>query len=427
MKTLAWLIAISLTANILLAGWWMNHHSASPGSPDGAAAGAAKESSVSNSKMVPVAASTTEFTNHAATTTWRDIQTADLKELVRRLRAAGCPEGIIQDIISGEVDRLFQSRLRAVWPERDQHQPFWKVQQWSTAETRKNREHFRQQRAMNKEKSDMLVSLLGIDPEKELSQAEGLGDFQGWSNRQLDFLPESKRDAVQKYLDDFDDKMQDFYDQNRGLWDAQSRADQKQLQDQEIQGLAQYLTPDELRQFELRNSQLASQMSFDLQGLSLTEHQYEAIYDIRKKYGDTIYNWSDADNPPDAVKQIEQNKKSMDAEIASALGPDLGKEYQRDQDYSYKQLASLAARNDLPAGTADKIYDDKEAAEAAAKQLQADTTLTPQQRQAALQQIRTETENEVKKALGEKSYNRYLRSGGWWLNNLAPTPLPRHS
>ena len=126
-------------------------------------------------------------------------------------------------------------------------------------------------------------------------------------------------------------------------------------------------------------------------------------------------------------KRIEQKKKNMDGEIVAALGPDLGKQYQRDQDYSYRQLASLAAHNDLPADTADKIYDDKEAAEQAVKQVRTDTSLTPQERQAALQQIRTETENTVKKALGDKSYRRYLQSGGWWINNLAPMPFPRHS
>jgi len=117
----------------------------------------------------------------------------------------------------------------------------------------------------------------------------------------------------------------------------------------------------------------------------------------------------------------------MDGEIAAALGPDLGKQYQRDQDYSYRQLASLAVRNDLPAGTADKIYDDKDAAEQAVKQVQNDPTLTPQQRQAALQQIRIETQNTIKQALGDKSYKRYLRSGGWWINNLAPMPPPGRS
>ena len=426
MKTVAWLIAISLTANILLAGWWMKNHATFPQLP-GAAPAETTQPSGSGSRTVPVAVPATEVTNRTVPVRWSDLQTDDLRELIRRLRAVSCPEGIIQDIVCGEVDRLFQPRLRAIWPENNQPRPFWKVQQRDAAESRKNRDRFRQQQEIQKEKSDMLVSLLGVDPEKELRKAEGQQDFQGWPNSQLDYLPEAKRDAVQKYLDDFNDKMQDFYTRTQGLWDSQARAEQKQLQDKEMQGLAQILTPDELRQFELRNSQLANQLSFDLRGLSLTEQQYEAIYDIRNKYGDSIYNWSDEDNPPEVASQIEQKKKNMDGEIVAALGPDLGKQYQRDQDYSYRQLASLAAHNDLPADTADKIYDDKEAAEQAVKQVRTDTSLTPQQQQAALQQIRTETENTVKKALGDKSYRRYLQSGGWWINNLAPMPFPRHS
>ena len=362
MKTFAWLIAISLTANILLAGWWMKNHSTFPQLPE-AAPPKTTQASVFDSGKVPAAVPVIELTNQAAPVTWSVFQTDDLKELIRRLRAVGCPEGIVQDIICGEVDRLFAPRLRAIWPENNQPRPFWKLQKWNAAESRKNRDRIRQQQEIQKEKSDMLVSLLGVDPEKELLKAEGQPDYSSWPNSQLDFLPETKRDAVEKYLVDFNDKMQDFYARNQGLWDDQARAEQKQLQDQEMQGLGQILTPDELRQFELRNSQLATQLSFDLRGLSLNEQQYEAVYDIRKKYGDSIYNWSGDDNPPDVASQIEQNKKNLDGEIAAALGPDLGKQYHRDQDYSYRQLASLAVRNNLPAGTADRIYDDKDAAE----------------------------------------------------------------
>jgi hypothetical protein len=42
-------------------------------------------------------------------------------------------------------------------------------------------------------------------------------------------------------------------------------------------------------------------------------------------------------------------------------------------------------------------------------------------RQAALQQIRLETETALKQALGEQAFLNYQRSGGWWINNLAPT------
>ena len=52
-----------------------------------------------------------------------------------------------------------------------------------------------------------------------------------------------------------------------------------------------------------------------------------------------LANWSDAGNDADAIKQIEQNKKDMQAQIAGALGADTAQELERAQDYSY-QLSS---------------------------------------------------------------------------------------
>jgi len=108
-------------------------------------------------------------------------------------------------------------------------------------------------------------------------------------------------------------------------------------------------------------------------------------------------------------------------EIAVALGADKGLELERAQDYQYQQLKSLARRNDLPADTANKIYDYKQTAEKAVEALKANSDLSSEQRQAALAQLRTETEASVKTALGDKLFKRYQSNGGWWINNLAPS------
>ena len=276
---------------------------------------------------------------------------------------------------------------------------------------------------MQKEKSALLVELLGFDPEKKIRQEEGWDDSMDWQQSRVAFLPEAKREVVLKYLEDFDEKMQDFHQRNQGLWDAQSRAEQKQLEKEKLEGLAQFLTPQELRDFELHSSQLADQLRHDLQTLSLSQEQYEQVYDIRKKYGDSIYNYGDIEGK-EARDQVEANQKELKNDLLAALGPVQGKEYERSQDYSYQQLNRLAKRYDLPADTATKVYDMKETAEQTVKQLQAKKELTDQQRQDTLWQVRQETEASIKEALGEKNFKRYQREGGWWINNLAPKPKP---
>jgi hypothetical protein len=291
-------------------------------------------------------------------------------------------------------------------------------------ETRKqDRERSKRYRELQKEKSALLVELLGVDVEKQRMKEEGIQQFVG-SNRQLEYLPEAKREPVTQYLEKFDEKMQDFYARASGNWDAETRAEQKKLEAEKFGGLAEILAPQEMREFELRNSQMASQISSEIRGVTLTPEEYEALYDVRKKYGDSIYNWADAVNDATAREQIERNQKNLQAEVAEALGAPKARELELAKDYTYQQLVRLAKRNDLPPETASRVYDFKDAAEKAAKELNGNTSVGAEQRSAALQQIRAEAETAVKNALGDKAYKRYLSNGGWWLNNIAPMRPP---
>jgi len=426
MKKIVWLIVLSLAANVVLAGIWLNKRAPEPATAVQAAettsASAPAKGFFSKNKSSATATAAEAFTP-AQIAKWKDLQRDDLKEFIRRLRAAGCPEETIQDIILAEVNRRYSAKIRTLWPERYEEKPFWKVEKQDFSSNKKNRENWRKERDLQKEKSALLVELLGVDPEKERRKEEGLDEQYNWWDRStLSFIPEYKRDSVQKYLDEFNDKEQEVQQRNRGLWDSQSRAEQRELEAEKLKGLAQFLTPQELRDFELRNSQVASQLSHDLRSLTLDRQQYESIFDIRSKYGESIYNYSGDDNTKEQRDKAEENKKAMKAELVAALGPDTVKQYERSQDYYYQQLESLAKRTDLPAGTAGKVFDYKETAEQTIKQLNEDKTMTIQDRQLAAQKVREETEKAVRESLGEKNYKRYLQNGGWWLNSLAPAP-----
>jgi hypothetical protein len=427
MKFFPWILAVSLTANVLMAALWLKgslDRAEHPSMKSHASAAPRSASQPAGEIAAPGTAPARGASEIPAAMSWKDLRSDDLKELIRHLRAVDCPEETIQDLVLAEVNRRFEARSRQLWPERFEEQPFWKIRPpFDVAENKKNRERWRAERDLRKEKSELLVELLGVDPQKERNKADGIDDWQDWQAAKLDFLPEAKREAVSKYLDDYNDRMQEFYDWNRGLFDEQYRTEQKQMEAARLQGLAQLLTPQELREYDLRESQTANQLSHDLRTLSLTREQYEAIFDIRKKYGDSIYNYGDVETK-EARDQVAETKKAMDAEIAGAWGPEKAREYERSQDYSYQQIAQLAKRNDLPADVAVKVYDFKDAAEKSAKQVREDKSLTPEQRDVALKQIRAETEKTVQAVLPEPVYKKYLGYGGWWINSLAPSSSP---
>jgi hypothetical protein len=326
------------------------------------------------------------------------------------------------------VDRRYGKKEMALWPDMGEQNSYWKPYKWNydPVKNRKNRESSRQRKNLEKEKSDLVVELFGVDVEKQRLKEEGLDpDLMAWNGWDtLSYLPEAKREAVQLYLDGFQDKEQEFFKSTRLGWNSADRVRQKQLEQEKLAGLAQLLTPQELREYELRSSQSASQVQMELRSVAVSREQYEALYDIQVKYGDSIYNWVDANNDSDTIKRITQNKKDMDAEILTALGPDTGQEFVRGQDYNYQQLGSLAQHYDLPADAAGKVYDFKEASQKAVDQVRGNIDLTPEDRQTALAQIRAETEQSVRTTLGDKVFKKYMNSGGWWLNTIAPAAAP---
>src|SRR5207245_2007694 len=53
----------------------------------------------------------------AATLDWREVESADYRQYVTNLRAIGCPEQFVRDIIVADLNQLYAARARAVWAE----------------------------------------------------------------------------------------------------------------------------------------------------------------------------------------------------------------------------------------------------------------------------------------------------------------------
>src|SRR5450432_416845 len=321
------IILLSLATNVVLALVWFRVDCAA--SPAGDASAKTTITALGAGQSAPPADGTAGL---ATQNSWSELQTDDLKEFVLRLRADGGPQETIKVLVLAELNRSYSVKQRAIWQNNFNPNDYWKPykQHFDPAESKKNRERSHQMRDLQKSKTALIVELFGMDVEKRRLKEEGIDYENGWNfDGNLTFLPESKRDAVQKYLDDFQDKEQEFYASVQGSWDADARARQKQLEQEKMAGLAQILTPDEVREYALRNSQMASQVQSEIRGVDLTLDQYEKLFDIRSKYGDSIYNYGDAGNDADAIKQIDQNKKDLQSDIAAALGAGKAQELER--------------------------------------------------------------------------------------------------
>lgn len=285
MKAIPLIIALSLLANAALAfKWWQSRPTevapvAAAAAPAVQPAAKPAASRVREPELAEAAAAAKPSSAKPA---WSQFfSAADLKGSITRLRAAGCPEETIQDLMVAEVTRLFASRRKVAIAgmSSSNDAEYWKASDYSSPEARERQKKYRD---LNREASAMIVELLGFDPQQKLREDS---DYYG---RQVSFVPTEKREQLRRYLEEFQEKEQDHYSRNRGMNDAQERGERKEMQEEKKRGLAAFLTPEEVRQWELRSSQMASQLQSEITTMSLTQAQYEALFAVRSKVGDAI-------------------------------------------------------------------------------------------------------------------------------------------
>jgi hypothetical protein len=353
---------------------------------------------------------TVVITNSVASEfTWGAIESADYKDYIARLRGVECPEQTIRDIITADVNKLFALKLKELRPNQGRLEYWQRPPDYYSKEERERQEKYRM---LEKEKSALLTELLGEDTNKLKQKENGYVDH--W-DRMLSFLTDEKRSAAREVHDRFEQQLQKIY---RGyIQDEEDQKEIRRIQRERLAAMSQVLTPEELERYELNTSQIASQLRYDLDGFSPNDKEFRDIFNLRKAREDDL---AYAYDPEDKAAQDRRRKavEDVDAQIKSMLGDARFEEYKRAQDYSYKELARLASRHELPAEVAVTVYDMKKVAEDAARKVREDRSLSTEQRKEALQAIRTETEASVAAQIGEKGMKSYQRSGGHWLNSL---------
>lgn len=351
--------------------------------------------------------------------TWHRVEAADYHRYVANLRAIGCPEETIQDIIYSDVNKLYAEKFRALNRQYGFGSPGM-TDYWKTDTTYSyNAERSRKTRELTEEKKALLIALLGVDIEKMKRERLGVPDYEAL---RMAYLPEEKRKPVEDIRQRFQDLEQATHQKYKEYYGPERNQELAEINRQREAELAKLLTPLELEEYKLRHSQTAMQMKYDLQAFEPSEQEFRALFKTREAYDVATANFRfggpDPDNPAE-LALMRDAAKLRDEEAKRVLGETRYKEYSRAKDYYYQDLYRMAQRSGLPKETAGKVYDMKDAAEAQARQVRSDQSLTAEQRQQALAEIRNLTERSIQESLGEKNFKSY-QSRNYWLRGLAP-------
>ena len=148
---------------------------------------------------------------------WTEVESADYKEYISRLRAVQCPEETIRDIIVADINKLYAPReapfkLMVEAPEDSSGD-------WHADRPRRqaNFERRKQLHAIQREKNALLKELLGIELPLEPLRGRDSRTYELFEAA-FKALPAHKRDAVREIQENYwqmSDALKDKYDHKR--------------------------------------------------------------------------------------------------------------------------------------------------------------------------------------------------------------------
>lgn len=236
---------------------------------------------------------------------WRRVESEDYREYIANLRAIGCPEKTIRDIILADVKELFASRCSQVLATNAPTQ-FWRANN----QTNLSEEQRKQIQELAAQQREVLKSLIGLDGTDAGQLLSGWLNPMTGANAKLEFLPENKRQSLLEILIRSSER-------DHGETDPEKAAASAKQAEAEIDAL---LTPQERYEYDLRESVLAAKVRAVLMEMEPSEVEFRTIYDAWRN----LY----AASQRSEAEYLEARNES-DREILRLLGAERFERYSR--------------------------------------------------------------------------------------------------
>jgi len=347
---------------------------------------------------------------------WSQLESQDYRLYIANLRSIGCPDQTICDIITADVNKLYAGREAALRPRRDQPFKYWETAEHNRISNVQLAEFEKKKTELETEKQSVLAQLLGDVCAYQLEPKDAELDL----DRKLAFLTPAVQIKVRAILGKYpglNDQIQGIVDQGPIPTPSPELGKVLAQYAQEKAELTQLLGPDNYEQYELATSWTAENVRRRLMGFNPTEDEFHAVFDIWRAQDESLATIYATGQPDPGTQQVN------DA-IKASLGDDRYAQYSKVwTSEDYHEVAQIAFDYQLPADTPAQIDSLRQSAQNQQEQLLADSTLTYEQRTAALQTLSEQTAKLVSRQLGPDAYQSYVQGNGNWIQNLAP-PVP---
>lgn len=336
--------------------------------------------------------------------TWRDIESEDYPTYVRNLRAFGCPEPTVQDIIVADVNELFAARLAVEVP--DPRREWWRSE--PSPELVRAAEERRA--ALEAERRELLTTLLGADWEVRHGSSLPEPDAHPLDGELLGAIPPDTRRQVREIERRHARQLAILQRAAREQDGAPSPEELARLEREARAELARVLTPEQLEEYLLRYSASADRLRAQLRGFEATPDEFRALFRAREQLAARLEDQSAALEDAE-IKRLAALAREHESALERALGPARYVHYRLLQDPLFQQTKRVAERVGVEPDKLIPLYQVNQFAAGERLRVLSDTTLTPEDRSRELAELYTDHLNSLRQLIGEEAFLRLQAEG----------------
>ena len=349
-----------------------------------------------------------ELARSAWTFQWAQVASENYPQYIDNLRAIGCPETTIRDIIRAEVDDLFSRRVKDLVDTVQNR--FWDLLVSRQEFEDMVEEKHKQLNDLDDEREILLKELLGRAGTREGYRREDAGfEREVDQRRLLDYLPPDKVAALLGVDARFEHARLELSDLDPPLEQKELQARIQELREHQSQDREARLSPEELAEYRLRTSK-ASELRFHLDAFEITEAEMREVVAIEQKRSQN--------KPGTEGTQPAVPEQDPDAQLKALLGEERFAGYRLAQDNRFQEFHQVSQRLQLPESAASDACAIREAAEQAVRALKADSSLSAEARREQLGSLAHETRQALMSTIGTMGMSLYESRWGQWLTAL---------
>lgn len=334
-----------------------------------------------------------------ATTDARDRGTAALRAALASgdaaaLEAAGVPASIARELALGRRFARLEAAIRAAQASQSSGDRWWRNRPGTNPASREA------QLAARRELSDALMAAFGHD------LAIG-GDSSPYA-----FLPTTKRDALRRIVQDYDEMIAKF--SAGGIQLPSDREKLRLLRLERERDIAALLSPDELAAYELRTSPSSAVVRSRYGDAIESEAEFRKLFELQKSLDEKFPREALTGRiAPETLRARAEAERQLDADMRAALGDERYAALRRAADPDVRNVDSLAQRLGLPGTTTDGVLAARDSYSTASQRIAADASLSVPERRSQIQALAAQARSDLTQALGAEAAEAYAQRAPW--------------